>query len=101
MKKIAATYNISYIEISDALELKEKLSSAIQQTWPIIINTNLIENEVLTPKVAAIPQSDGSMLSMPLEDMSPLLSLETLQNEMIIELSESSVLARKKINELK
>ena len=51
-------------------------------------------NETLTPKVSAILQPDGSILSMPLEDMSPLLPIEVLEKEMIIELSEASIKAR-------
>jgi acetolactate synthase-1/2/3 large subunit len=54
----------------------------------------LTPNETLAPKVAALPQPDGSMLSMPLEDMSPLLSLEQLQSEMLIPLSDASLKAR-------
>jgi len=41
-----------------------------------------------------MPQKDGSMISMPLEDMSPLLSMETLQQEMLVPLAEQSVKAR-------
>jgi len=50
--------------------------------------------EMLAPKVAALPQPDGSMLSMPLEDMSPLLPLEQLQAEMQRPLSSQSLAAR-------
>jgi acetolactate synthase-1/2/3 large subunit len=94
LKKVALTYQIPYIQILDACELKQKLSEAMNLTWPIIIDVSLAPNEVLTPKVAAIPQPDGSMLSMPLEDMSPLLSIETMQKEMIVGLSEASLQAR-------
>jgi len=94
LKKVASTYQIPYIQILDACELKQKLSEAMNLTWPIIIDVSLAPNEVLTPKVAAIPQPDGSMLSMPLEDMSPLLSIETMQKEMIVGLSEASLQAR-------
>jgi acetolactate synthase-1/2/3 large subunit len=54
----------------------------------------LTPNETLAPKVAALPQPDGSMLSMPLEDMSPLLSLKQLKAEMSIDLLPASLLAR-------
>ena len=53
-------------------------------------------NETLTPKVSAILQPDGSILSMPLEDMSPLLPIETMEKEMIIDLSDISYKARAK-----
>lgn len=61
---------------------------------PRLINVNLRSEEVLLPKVAALPQKDGSMISMPLEDMSPLLSMEVLKQEMLVPLAEQSAKAR-------
>jgi acetolactate synthase-1/2/3 large subunit len=52
----------------------------------------LEENVVLSPKVAALPQPDGSIISMPLEDMSPLLPRDQLRNEMLIPLHPASEL---------
>jgi acetolactate synthase-1/2/3 large subunit len=94
MEKVAATYNIPYIQITDASELNKKLSEVIKETWPLIVDIHLKANEILTPKVSAILQPDGSILSMPLEDMSPLLPIEVLKKEMIVELSEASIKAR-------
>jgi acetolactate synthase-1/2/3 large subunit len=56
----------------------------------------LSSNETLAPKVAAVPQADGSMLSMPLEDMTPLLPLEVLEREMGGAADPRSVQARAK-----
>ena len=42
----------------------------------------------------AVPQANGSMASMPLEDMSPLLPLEQLQAEMLTPLSPASLVVR-------
>jgi acetolactate synthase-1/2/3 large subunit len=44
----------------------------------------------LWPKAAALPQADGTMRSMPLEDMSPLLSREELRDNMIVPLDPAS-----------
>ena len=55
-----------------------------------IIEIVLEESVVLSPKVSAVPQPDGSIISMPLEDMSPLLSRKELRNEMLIPLHFSS-----------
>lgn len=60
---------------------------------PRLIDLQLTPSEILYPKVAALPQADGSMLSMPLEDMSPL-PLEQLQTEMQIPLLPQSQAAR-------
>jgi acetolactate synthase-1/2/3 large subunit len=55
-----------------------------------VVNVHLQTDEVLSPKVAAMPQSDGSIISMPLEDMSPLLTIEELKAEMLVGLDPNS-----------
>jgi acetolactate synthase-1/2/3 large subunit len=91
------------VEVAKAMALEaisvdtlDELEAAFNQTTigPRLINVNLISEEVLSPKVAAMPQKDGSMISMPLEDMSPLLSIETLRQEMIVPLAEQSMKVR-------
>ena len=90
LEKLALTYGISFVRITDASELDKKLSKVIKSKSPVIIDVQLIKNEILTPKVSALPQSDGSIISMPLEDMSPLLSLSQLKQEMIVDLLDIS-----------
>jgi acetolactate synthase-1/2/3 large subunit len=60
---------------------------------PNLIEMQIRPHETLSPKAAALPQPDGSMLSMPLEDMTPLLSLEQLRQEMLVALTEQSIRA--------
>lgn len=76
----------------DALDinLPTQLSSAFTVLGPRLLNVHLKTDEVLSPKVAAMPQLDGSIISMPLEDMSPLLSLSQLKAEMISGIDETS-----------
>jgi acetolactate synthase-1/2/3 large subunit len=95
LEKVAATYGLPFMRISDAAELHGKLQQALAQPRPLLLDVRLIPNEALAPKVAALPQTDGSMRSMPLEDMTPLLPLATLKEEMIAGLSEQSLAARK------
>jgi acetolactate synthase-1/2/3 large subunit len=99
LEKVAATYDLPFLRISDAAELKSKLQMALAQQRSLLVDVRLIADEALTPKVAALPQPDGSMLSMPLEDMTPLLPLEVLQTEMITGLSGQSLSARKQSNQ--
>jgi acetolactate synthase-1/2/3 large subunit len=79
-----------------SVDTLESLINAFNQphSGPRLINMNLKSEEVLSPKVAALPQKDGSMISMPLEDMSPLLSLETLRQEMLVPLAVQSIKVR-------
>jgi acetolactate synthase I/II/III large subunit len=81
--------------IENASNLETGLAHALAQSGPYVCEVRLQANEVLSPKVAAIPQANGSMLSMPLEDMSPLLSQEQLQEEMLVPLHPASLAARR------
>lgn len=94
LEKIAATYGLPFQRISDASELS-MLAQLLVNPGPCLIDMRLTPEEVLAPKVAALPQADGSMLSMPQEDMSPLLSLKQLQAEMLIPLTSASLAARR------
>jgi acetolactate synthase-1/2/3 large subunit len=90
LENIAKAYEIPYCRINDMSELGTMLKQVLSQPGPRIIDVCLVSNEVLAPKVAALPQADGSMLSMPLEDMSPLLSREELRANMLIPLLPAS-----------
>lgn len=82
LEEVARAYQLPFKRIRDASELAQGLNEAMAQPRPMIVEVMLLSDEALSPKVAAIPQADGSMTSMPLEDMSPLLPLEVLEAEM-------------------
>jgi acetolactate synthase-1/2/3 large subunit len=90
LEKVASTYGLPFLRISNAEDLPA-LAEALQRPTLRLIEVMLTPNETLSPKVAALPQADGSMLSMPLEDMSPLLSLEQLSAELLVPLAPASL----------
>jgi len=92
---IAEVIGIHCLRIDSAAQLQSGLQQAIQSKCPTICIVRLQADETLWPKAAAIPQKDGSMLSMPLEDMTPLLPLEVLMDQMLIPILDSSIKARR------
>lgn len=94
LEKVADTYGLPFLRIEDAAQLEEGLRKMLATPGPKLIDMRLTPNETLAPKVAALPQPDGSMLSMPLEDMSPLLPLDVLEREMLVPLLPASRMAR-------
>lgn len=91
LNKLADTYGLAYMEINDCMDLDGQLERAQALPRPCIIDVRLIREEALAPKCAAIIGADGSIVSMPLEDMSPLLPLSQLQAEMIVPLLPASL----------
>ncbi len=88
--EIARVVGIPAISIADASTLDEQIAYTIQQKGPFLCDVKLVKDEALWPKCSAIPQPDGSMLSMPLEDLSPLLSRDELRENMLIKLAPES-----------
>ncbi|OGV25854.1 MAG: acetolactate synthase [Legionellales bacterium RIFCSPHIGHO2_12_FULL_37_14] len=92
LQDLAQGYGIASMRIEEPDQMSQQIYNALQHKGPFICEVMLKPNEALYPKVTAIPQADGSMLSMPLEDMSPLLPLDVLKKEMVIPLAEASLL---------
>ena len=57
---------------------------------PTIIEVFLNKNDTLKPKVSSIIRKNGQMISMPLEDMSPLISITKLKNILDGKLNKNS-----------
>jgi acetolactate synthase-1/2/3 large subunit len=95
LEELARAYHLPFKRIRHIAELAPGLAEAMAQPRPMIVEVMLQKDEALSPKVAAVPQADGSMTSMPLEDMSPLLPLEQLQAEMLVPLSPVSLAVRR------
>ena len=87
---VARAYELPYLKIDDSAGLADRLREALRLPRPCIIDLRLIDDETLAPKVAAAQQPDGSMTSMPLEDMTPLLPLHVLESEMLVPLLAAS-----------
>lgn len=94
LEQVAATYGLPFRRITDAADLAPVLNEVAGRPQAMIVDVQLTPNETLAPKCAALPQADGSMLSMPLEDMSPLLPLAELEAQMIVPLLPQSRAAR-------
>lgn len=92
--KVAEAIGLDTMIIGDASDLDNKIAQVLNHPGPLICDVRMLSDEALWPKVAAIPQTDGSIISMPLEDMSPLLTLEQLQDEMLVEILPASIQAR-------
>ena len=92
---IASTFGIESMR-GDHLSDLADFVLGLKFNAPTLLDFRLVADEALSPKVSALPQADGSILSMPLEDMTPLLPLEVMQKEMLIPLLPQSQAAREK-----
>lgn len=84
LEKIANAYNIQYVYIRNNTDFVSVFKQIFVTKLPIICEVFTDPEQKTIPNVESRVLSDGSMVSNPLEDMSPLLSREDFYNEMII-----------------
>jgi acetolactate synthase-1/2/3 large subunit len=88
--ELATAVGIPAIRIADASELHDKVAFTLGARGPFICDVTLIHDEALWPKSTAFALPDGSMMSMPLEDLAPLLPRDELRENMLVPLDEAS-----------
>lgn len=91
LEGVARAFGWDFMRVNDVKDLEAGLDAALAHPGPLMIDVQLVADEALAPKCAAIALPDGSMRSMPLEDMSPLLSREELQENMLVPLAPASL----------
>jgi acetolactate synthase-1/2/3 large subunit len=87
---VAQALGLPAFSITDAADLAPGIAKVLAHEGPILCDIHVTPNESLWPKAIAVPQPDGTMLSMPLEDMTPLLPREELRAQMLVPLTEES-----------
>ena len=84
VERIASAYDLPYVKINNAVELREKLKEVLAADGPVICEVICPDNQEVIPTVSAVKNEDGSMTSKPIEDMYPYLSREEFLEEMIV-----------------
>ena len=94
LEKVCQGYGYTVKVIQTPVELKNNIKDIILSPAPHIVIVKTSKDEPLRPKCSTIPQKDGSMISMPLEDMSPLLPFEELKANLTGDVDINSYKAR-------
>lgn len=85
MEKIANAYGIPYQKIAAASELTVGLQRLKNHRGPLICEIITPANQLLIPRVASRALPDGTMVSMPYDDMFPFLSREEYAENCVYE----------------
>ena len=83
MEKVGKAFNIPSFTL-ETFDFKDELQRLIDLDGPIIINIKLDSVQIFEPKLSSKKLANGKMVSAPLEDMFPFLSVEELESNMII-----------------
>ena len=87
---LAKTFGWDAFRLDTVEDLRAGILRARDHAGPLLVDVHVMQDEALFPKSAALPQADGSMRSMPLEDMSPLLPRDEFRANMLVPLDPAS-----------
>lgn len=88
IEKIAKAYELEAVVIKDMSDLDATVRAVLDYDGPVIAEVWTPIDVTALPKQVSYKRSDGQMESLPLEFMTPLLSEEETQENMLIEMFE-------------
>lgn len=84
MKKLSAAYGYPYFSACHNSQLVEAVEAALSTEGPVICEVFVSTDQNFEPKSSAKRLDDGTLVSPPLEDLSPFLPEEEMDRNMII-----------------
>lgn len=81
---VAKAYGLTTFDLADPAHMPLTIKQALEYPGPVVCRVKTIADEQRIPRVSSFKNPDGSMDSMPLEDMWPPLPREEFLDNMIV-----------------
>lgn len=91
-QKVSRAFGFKTNSIYNWEEFDESISQFLNANGPAVCEVFMDPEQAFIPKVKGVKKEDGTIVPPPLEEMSPLLPLEQVKNEMIIGLNKKSLI---------
>jgi acetolactate synthase-1/2/3 large subunit len=88
--RLAAAFGMPSFQIRGWDECDATIAAVQAATGPVICEVFMSPTQLFSPKLGVVARADGSLVSPPLEDLSPLLPREVLEQAMIGGMHEKS-----------
>jgi acetolactate synthase I/II/III large subunit len=88
--KIGIAFDLPTYQIHTWEECDEILEQVQASKGPVICEVFMHSEQLFSPKLSLVVKEDGSLVSPPLEDLSPLLPRDVIERAMIVGIHEKS-----------
>jgi acetolactate synthase-1/2/3 large subunit len=82
--KVAEAYGIKAMEIRDHKEICDGVAAVLAYDGPVVCAVHVSSDQPTVPRATASTRADGTIVSLPMEDMAPRLPREEFLANMII-----------------
>lgn len=79
-RDVAKTFGLEYFEIDSKKTVQDVLATAIAHPGASLINVMMSPDQKYLPRLATNKTAEGNLVSPPLEDMDPKISMSDLEN---------------------
>ena len=79
LESLTCAYGLNYLRCNSTKQITSAISDCSLISGPSLIEIICSTSESLNPRVSSFATATGQMVSMPLEDMTPLLALDELK----------------------
>ena len=91
-ESLAKAFEYGYFKVKTWEDVEAEIPKAFERPGPVFIEVFMHPEQLLVPKLALAPQKDGSIISPPLEDLSPFLPRHVIEKNMIVPVHPKSKL---------
>jgi acetolactate synthase-1/2/3 large subunit len=84
IRKVAEAYGIESCDIQDHTNIRKKVQEILDAPGPVVCAVNVSSDQPTLPRATSCARPDGTIVSLPMEDMAPRLPREVFLSEMII-----------------
>jgi acetolactate synthase-1/2/3 large subunit len=93
--KVMPAFGYKYYHLKIWENFNQVMAYFINEPGPACLEVFMDPEQDFIPKVKGVLKEDGSIFPPPIEEMSPLLSLDEVKQNMIVEISEKSKLIKR------
>jgi len=84
VRKVAEAFGVPTREIRSHAHIQDEVRQVLNDPGPVVCAVHISTDQVTAPRATSTVRPDGTIVSLPMEDMAPRLSREEFYSEMII-----------------
>lgn len=85
VRNVATAYGIATAEIRNHENIRDEVRAVLDTLGPVVCVVYISTDQVTAPRATSAIRPDGTIVSLPMEDMAPRLSREEFTAEMIVQ----------------
>jgi acetolactate synthase-1/2/3 large subunit len=82
--KVAEAYGIQTCQISNHTDIRNRVKAVLDLPGPVVCAVNVSSDQPTAPRATSSVRPDGTIVSLPMEDMAPRLPRDVFLSEMLI-----------------